>query len=418
MDPIPDVKTIFFVISREESHSRSSSVVGNKHHASAFVARSYNNNETNKGPNNNNNNRKNGINPNLICSNPNCGLTGHTVDKCYKIVRYPDHIKKKWANQKSSNSFSSNNASVEVPTSIASSPCSATSLSAKQDLQQQKTLGTSSQKEVSYTPQQNGIAERKHRHLLNVTRSLLFQAAIPLNMWTKCILTATYLINRLPTSMLKGKSSYDLVFGTEPNIDHLSPYFKSSPDPLPNDESEANNQGSGGESPYDENAITFQSDNNIVDSGSTSEGNDFNIQNVVSEPTYERRFGATSKLPTKLSDFVLDEAEYRALASATCEVIWLANLLQDLNIKIEKPITMLCDNKAAIQIASNSVFHDRTKHFEIDLHFIRDKMIDGIIKPSKIESANNNADILTKGLPADQHAFLTKKLNMVDMFKT
>ncbi|GJY28581.1 putative transcription factor interactor and regulator CCHC(Zn) family protein [Tanacetum coccineum] len=77
-DPISDVKTAFSVISREESHRGSSSVAGNKHHASAFVARSYNNNETNKGHNNNNNNnnnKKNGRNPNLICSNPNCGLT-------------------------------------------------------------------------------------------------------------------------------------------------------------------------------------------------------------------------------------------------------------------------------------------------------------------------------------------------------
>ncbi|GJY28584.1 hypothetical protein Tco_0404351 [Tanacetum coccineum] len=295
-------------------------------------------------------------------------------------------------------------------------------------------------------------------------------------MWTECILTATYLINRLPSSVLQGKSPYDLVFGIEPNIDHLSPYFKSSPDPLPNDVSEANNQGRGGESPHvngteivvsdntsldnnsgathdvdgtktstidsislgsnsratqEENTITLQFENNIVDSSSTSEGNGFNIQNVVNEPMYQRRSGRTSKLLTKLSDFVLDdkvnemealnrnetweitqlppgrkpiEAEYRALASATCEVIWLANLLRDLNIKIEKPITMFCDNKAAIQIASNPVFHDRTKHFEIDLHFIRDKMIDGIIKPSKIESANNNADILTKVLLVDQHA--------------
>lgn len=112
------------------------------------------------------------------------------------------------------------------------------------------------------------------------------------------------------------------------------------------------------------------------------------------------------------------EAEYRALASATCEVIWLTNLLQDLNIKPAKPITMYSDNKAAIQIASNPVFHDRTKHFEIDLHFIRDKIIEGIMKPSKIESEKNIADILTKGLASDQHNYLLNQLNMFDLFKT
>ena len=79
---------------------------------------------------------------------------------------------------------------------------------------------------------------------------------------------------------------------------------------------------------------------------------------------------------------------------------------------------MYYDNKAAIQIASNPVFHDKTKHFEIDPHFIREKMIEGIIKLSKIESAKTTADILTKGLAANQHDFLLNKMRMFDLFKT
>nr|GEW45167.1 retrovirus-related Pol polyprotein from transposon TNT 1-94 [Tanacetum cinerariifolium] len=90
------------------------------------------------------------------------------------------------------------------------------------------------------------------------------------------------------------------------------------------------------------------------------------------------------------------KAEYRALASVTCELIWLIKLLKDLKIETEKPINVFCDNKAAIQITANHVFHDRTKHFEIDLHFIRDKILEGVLKPLKIESENQIVDILTK----------------------
>ncbi|GKA65993.1 ribonuclease H-like domain-containing protein [Tanacetum coccineum] len=60
-----------------------------------------------------------------------------------------------------------------------------------------------------YTPQQNEIAKRKHRHLLNVARSLMFQGGIPLRLWHDCVQTSVYLINRLPYSVINGKSLFE-----------------------------------------------------------------------------------------------------------------------------------------------------------------------------------------------------------------
>lgn len=68
------------------------------------------------------------------------------------------------------------------------------------------------------------------------------------------------------------------------------------------------------------------------------------------------------------------EEEYRSLACWTTDIIWVTNLFKELNIQIEEPISVFCDNKAIIQIGANPIFHERTKNIEIDCHFIRKKI--------------------------------------------
>ncbi|KAK1410403.1 hypothetical protein QVD17_36940 [Tagetes erecta] len=81
--------------------------------------------------------------------------------------------------------------------------------------------GVIHQTSCAYTPQQNGIVERKHRHLLNTARSLMFQGGLPISMWTESVLTAAYLINRTPSSVLNGRTPYELLFGSKPSLKHL-----------------------------------------------------------------------------------------------------------------------------------------------------------------------------------------------------
>lgn len=65
------------------------------------------------------------------------------------------------------------------------------------------------------------------------------------------------------------------------------------------------------------------------------------------------------------------EVEYRSLVAVTVEVTWFVGLLQELSIEIHQPVDVYCDSKVALQIASNTIFHERTKHIEIDCYFVR-----------------------------------------------
>ncbi|KAG7556889.1 Reverse transcriptase RNA-dependent DNA polymerase [Arabidopsis suecica] len=114
------------------------------------------------------------------------------------------------------------------------------------------------------------------------------------------------------------------------------------------------------------------------------------------------------------------EAEYRAMRKLTTELMWLKALLKDFGIDTPKPITMHCDNQAAIHIASNSVFHERTKHIEVDCHKVREQVQLGVILPCYTESEEQLADIFTKGASTkvflSHEVFYTKVFNEVVEF--
>uniref|UniRef100_A0A2N9FEM3 CCHC-type domain-containing protein n=1 Tax=Fagus sylvatica TaxID=28930 RepID=A0A2N9FEM3_FAGSY len=109
------------------------------------------------------------------------------------------------------------------------------------------------------------------------------------------------------------------------------------------------------------------------------------------------------------------EAEYRALADTTSELLALRWLLEDMGLTHSSPTIIHCDNRSAIQIAHNDVFHERTKHIEIDCHLVRHHLSAGILRLLPVSSSDQTADIFTKTFPPGRFHDLVSKLKMASV---
>ncbi|KAJ0444424.1 putative RNA-directed DNA polymerase [Helianthus annuus] len=87
------------------------------------------------------------------------------------------------------------------------------------------------------------------------------------------------------------------------------------------------------------------------------------------------------------------EAEYRALAHTAAELRWIMSILQELHVVLSCPPTVWCDNIGATYLAANPVFHQRTKHLEIDLHFVRDMVLSRILRICYVSTVSQIADV-------------------------
>ncbi|KAL0303020.1 UNVERIFIED_CONTAM: hypothetical protein Sradi_6170100 [Sesamum radiatum] len=106
------------------------------------------------------------------------------------------------------------------------------------------------------------------------------------------------------------------------------------------------------------------------------------------------------------------------MAATVCELRWISFVLSDFGISVSTPIKMFCDNQAALYIMANPVFHERTKHIEIDCHVVRNAYKDNFIAPSHVPSSLQLADLFTKILPSKVFSDLVSKLGLFSMVPT
>ncbi|GKC01982.1 ribonuclease H-like domain-containing protein [Tanacetum coccineum] len=220
----------------------------------------------------------------------------------------------------------------------------------------------------------------------------------------------------LPLAVLNGKSPFELVYKIKPNLSHLSQFPQS-----PNDDGK-DSLVEDGSLPHSDNSDStqgrYQSDGHAatqVDNQNWSGGEIERYKARLVAKGFSQREGFDYD---ETFSHVIKMVTVRRLISLAIVNNWplyqldvnYAFLYGDL---VEDVYMTLTD---AIQIAANPVFHERTKHFELDVHFVREKVLAGIIKTVKVSFDMQTADIFTKCLSVVQHRLCCKNLGMLDVF--
>lgn len=109
------------------------------------------------------------------------------------------------------------------------------------------------------------------------------------------------------------------------------------------------------------------------------------------------------------------EAEYKSIADATAELIWIRVLLKELGISLPRSPSLWCDNLGATYLCANPIFHRRMKHVEVDYHFVREQVSKGLLDVRSISTNDQVADIMTKPLPYPLFNRFRSNLNIVEL---
>ena len=111
------------------------------------------------------------------------------------------------------------------------------------------------------------------------------------------------------------------------------------------------------------------------------------------------------------------EAAYRAMATMTAEIMWTNVVLMDMGVEVQQPVQLYCDNQAAIRITANPVFHERTKHIEVDCHYVHENVQSGEITTVYTKSEDQAANIFTKAVAGSRLRHILNKQGAMDIYR-
>ena len=103
---------------------------------------------------------------------------------------------------------------------------------------------------------------------------------------------------------------------------------------------------------------------------------------------------------------------------STCEIVWILYLLRDLRVVHDRETLSFCDSQSTLHIGSNPVFHERTRHIEIDCHVMRDKVLAKAIKLIHVRTQCQLADLLIKALSYKQFSELVSKMGLINIYSS
>ncbi|TXG65249.1 hypothetical protein EZV62_006524 [Acer yangbiense] len=304
-----------------------------------------------------------------------------------------------------------------------------------------KENGIKRQLTAAYTPQQNGVAERKNRTIMNLVRSMLSEKKIPKTFWPEAVNWTVYILNRSPTLVVKNITPEEAWSGIKPSVEHFRVFGCLAHVHVPDakrtkledksiacvllgvsEESKAYRLYN----PIAKKIITSRDvvfEENNLGIGTRAMKNrwwlywngetmmkrlldyagDLEDRKSTSGYVFMLSSGAVSWSSKKQPVVTLSttEAEFVAAASCACQVVWMRRILEKLGHTQGDSTTIFCDNSSTIKLSKNPVMHGRSKHIDVRFHFLRDLTKEGAVELIHCGTQDQVADVMTKPLKLD-----------------